>query len=372
MASPNKDLTMAEAGRSRLRDALRIVAVWLAVALLFLPQFLMLNASKPQPDPLPVVLYGNLVVFGLWAALTPLVLRLAARWPIERRRAAPRIATHMLFATGVSLMHLGVMALLLWPTLPDGVPMDRLFVSLAVGTEATNMLLYFGVLAAGHALSYLARYQASERAHAQARLSALRAQLHPHFLFNTLNALSELVHRDAALADRLILRLADLLRRTLAGSGAHEVTLAEELDFTRAYLDIQQALMGDRLRTRFDVPTALLAARVPNMLLQPLIENAIRHGLSARRRGGALQVAARIDDDGGALLIDVTDDGAGPPPGHREGIGLGNTRARLATLYGDAAGLDVEPLAPGFRARVRLPLHLTTRTADDPPAHADR
>lgn len=339
--------------RAPWRRALLVTAVWFAVSLLFLPQALLINAASKQA-PWPIVAGSNLAIFLLWALLTPLVLRLAERLPLGRGRWRHGLALHLAAAVALSLLHVLLMTALHLPGLPDQVPVLRLYLSLLTGLGATNVLLYFGIVAVGHAQAYLARFRAGERARAQAQLAALRAQLHPHFLFNTLNALSELVHRDARLAERLILRLSELLRRVLVSGDAQELTLAEELDFSRAYLDIQQALMGERLRVSIDVADALLAARVPNMLLQPLVENAIRHGLAKHRAGGTLRIAAA--GRGGRLQIDVEDDGAGAQGAWREGIGLSNTRARLAALYGEAAALDCLPLEPGFRVRVGLPL----------------
>jgi two-component system LytT family sensor kinase len=335
------------------RHALVIAAAWFAASLMFLPQSLLLDAQRPKANPFWVVAASNLSVFMLWAVLTPLVVRLAARHPFGRGRPGAALAIHAGFALAFSLGHVLVITLLHYPFVAGRPPFFLLAVNFLVGLGATNVLLYFGVVGAGHALAYLARYREAERVRANAQLAALRAQLHPHFLFNALNAISELVHRDPALADRLLLRLADLLRRVLAAGDVHEVTLAEELAFSRAYLEIQEALMGDRLVVDYDVPDALAHARVPSLLLQPLLENAIRHGLAARRAGGRLRIAARAA--GPVLEVEVVDDGAGSEAAPRDGIGLANTRARLATLYGDAGRLEAGPANPGFRARVLLP-----------------
>ncbi len=350
-----------------MRQALAVAGVWFAVSLLFLPQMLVINAGKPVPDPVLRVAAANLVLFLLWALLTPLVLHLAERFPLERGRRARRLAQHLGLAIAVSAVHLlGMLALLpLLGAAPAG--LAGLAVGLLVGTGATNVLMYGAVLSAGHALTYLARWRAVEHARAQAHLASLRAQLRPHFLFNTLNALGELVHRDPALAEHLVLRLSELLRRSFADTGADAVTLAEELDFTRAYLDIQQALMGERLAIRIDVPDALLAARLPSMLLQPLTENAIRHGLSTLRSGGTMRIDAAAE--AGMLVIAVSDDGRGPLAGAADGVGLRNTRSRLAALYGAAGTLQTQALSPGFRATVRLPLTLDGAPRDAAPAH---
>ena len=353
---------MTNGAESTLRfgthHVLAIAGTWFAVSLLFLPQMLVINGSRPAPDPFLSVVYSNLILFLLWAALTPSVLRLADRFPIERGHRAGRIALHLVFALVASIVHLSGMILLLLPLGTADSGLAELALGLLVGTGATNVLMYGAVVSVGHALAYLSRFRAVERTRAQAHLASLRAQLRPHFLFNTLNALSELVHRDPSLAEHLILRLSDLLRRSFADSAEEEVTIAEELDFTRAYLDIQQALMGGRLTIRIAAHDTLRSARVPSMLLQPLTENAIRHGLSTVRRGGTLHI--EVYEDSAMLVIAVSDDGRGPIAPTAEGIGVRNTRSRLAALYGTAGTLVTETLRPGFRATVRLPLHTST------------
>jgi LytS/YehU family sensor histidine kinase len=179
----------------------------------------------------------------------------------------------------------------------------------------------------------------------------LRAQLQPHFLFNTLNALAELVHADPHLAESLLLRLSQLLRRALDGDGQRRVTLREELDFLDDYLAIQHALFGERLQLRRDVDARALDAQLPPMLLQPLVENALRHGLGPRREGGTLSLSARLTPDG--LVFEVADDGVGIRGGLVEGVGLRNTRERLSTEFGADASLQVES-APGEGCRVSL------------------
>lgn len=341
---------------ARWQGVASLVAVWAAVSLMFVPQALVINASRPQPAPVGAVLAGNAAIFVLWTMLTPLVMALARRWPLDRGRVAASLWRHMVAAVVVALAHVAAMTALHWPFLGRQTPPFALFVNVLAGLGATNVLMYGAVVAAGHARAYLDRYRAGERARADARLAALRAQLQPHFLFNTLNALAELVHRDPPLAERLVLRLSDLLRRTLATGEAHEVTLAEELAFCRAYLDIQSALMGPRLQCRIDVPASLDAARVPTMLLQPLVENAIRHGLAPSRSGGAVTISAHEAD--GNLHVVVRDDGLGGV-GAADGIGLRNTRARLRTLYGDEALLEAGAASPrGWIVHASLPLRL--------------
>jgi LytS/YehU family sensor histidine kinase len=180
----------------------------------------------------------------------------------------------------------------------------------------------------------------------------LNMQLQPHFLFNTLNTIAEMVHEDPDKADAMIAGLSDLLRRSLDLGAAPDVTLAEEIDLVTRYLDIQRARFGDRLQVRIAIDGAAADARVPALLLQPLVENAITHGLAARLDAGRIDIDASVN--GTDVVIDVTDDGPGMENGSAtpERIGLGNTRARLHAAYGDRARLDLFP-APGRGTRVR-------------------
>ncbi len=202
----------------------------------------------------------------------------------------------------------------------------------------------------------------------QAQLEVLRMQLQPHFLFNTLHAISSLMHRDVELADRMIARLGELLRATLDHAGAAEVSLQSELDFIAPYLEIEQARLGPRLQVRLDIDPETLDAAVPNLLLQPLVENAIRHGIAPQRGPGLIEIVSRRHN--GRLQVRVCDTGAGLPNETplKEGLGLGNTRARLEHLYGDAHVFRIAPApsGPGVEVTLELPFReIDTRNSDD-------
>jgi LytS/YehU family sensor histidine kinase len=184
----------------------------------------------------------------------------------------------------------------------------------------------------------------------------LRMQLQPHFLFNTLHTISALMHRDVKRADSMIAALSDLLRMSLRTTGTQEVPLREEVEFLERYIEIMSLRFGDRLVVTVDVDPAILDARVPTLLLQPLVENAIQHGLEPQVEGGRLTVTARRDD--GQLVLEVTDTGAGLGGStHGSGFGLTQVRERLATLHGSGAGFMLEPAPPrGTRATIRLPV----------------
>jgi LytS/YehU family sensor histidine kinase len=199
---------------------------------------------------------------------------------------------------------------------------------------------------------------------AQAELQALRMQLHPHFLFNTLHAVSMLNFSDVDAANRMLVRLSDLLRMSLDTAGRQHVTLREELDFLRKYLEIEQTRFQDRLRVDFDVDQNLLDVEVPNLVLQPLVENAIRHGVSKISAAGLIEVTAHQHE--GRVYLRVCDNGPGLPPHwsleHNTRIGLSTTVARLQQLYGAAHRFTIEPRAEGGTcAEIVLPLHEAVR-----------
>lgn len=223
--------------------------------------------------------------------------------------------------------------------------------------------IYLALVSMAHALYYSRR--SKEREHrslelearlAQARLEALKMQLQPHFLFNALNAIAALVHKDAEAADEMLAALSDFLRMVLETTGAQELPLSRELALVERYLAIEHARFGDRLRYHLDVTPETEPALVPAFLLQPLVENAVRHGLEPRPGAGSLSIRARRNE--GALHLSVADDGVGLAPGKptREGIGLENTRARLRELYQGAATLELRN-GSGVTVEITLPFH---------------
>ncbi|NUQ12873.1 MAG: histidine kinase, partial [Gemmatimonadaceae bacterium] len=196
----------------------------------------------------------------------------------------------------------------------------------------------------------------------QARLQALRLQLQPHFLFNTLNTITALVHRDPPGAERMVTGLSELLRASLGTAGEQEVRLDRELEILRHYLDIQLVRFPDRLSVRFEIDPAANEALVPSLLLQPLAENAIKHGITPRAAAGHLSIGAWRRD--GTLVLEVSDDGVGVAPGEplTEGVGLGNARARLASLYGAGHRFEAGPRDEGgFRVSVEIPFRVEPR-----------
>jgi two-component system LytT family sensor kinase len=231
-----------------------------------------------------------------------------------------------------------------------------------IRNAGVNLPVYAGFVLAWHALAYyresrdrqLKAAQLEALLH-QSQLEALRSQLNPHFLFNSLHSIAELVHQEPKLAERSIVRLGELLRRVLETSKSAELTLGEELDFIRGYVEIEEMRLGERLRVVWDVDPSALPTRVPSLILQPLVENAIQHGIAPVATPGTLTVRAHRRD--GLLEIEIGDDGPGvSQPGARsQGIGIANTRARLQALYGDRHGFELRQ-QDGFVVSLRIPV----------------
>ncbi len=317
----------------------------------------------------------TLAEYGLWALLTPLVFGLARRFRIERDGWAARLALHLglglVVAMAMGAVTRGAIRPLLSPELAAARPWT--FEGMVGGLWFLDeFIIYVAVLAAGLARDALLRLRQREgeasrlladrvRLEAQlteARLSALRMQLNPHFLFNTLNAVSALVERDPAGVRTMIARLSSLLRRVLDDGGASLVPLRDEVAFLRDYLDVQRVRFQGRLEVEEDLGPDVLDALVPPLLLQPLVENAVGHGVGRIEDGvGTIRLAAHRQSD--RLVLSVQDDGPGldaAPAPTRTGVGLANTRARLDALYGDAGTLALEPAdGGGVVATVALP-----------------
>jgi two-component system LytT family sensor kinase len=305
----------------------------------------------------------------LWGAFTPLVAWFARRYRFERGVWPRSLAVHVAVAAIlIPVIKIGFDLIAMPLTSPfRGFSWEKLFRSVE-STYDTGALLYAVVVVVEHATNYYARYQAGlikasqlQTQLIQAQLQALKMQLHPHFLFNTLHTISALVHEDPDTAERTITRLGELLRLFLANSTIHEVPLREELRILDLYLEIERARFEDRLRVHYEVPAALREATVPNLVLQPLVENAIRHGVGRNAGPGWVSIAA--ESYGDTLVLRITDNGAGfkedaPKPAH-QGMGLSITRGRLESLYGPQQSLALRNLpSGGVEARITMPLRI--------------
>lgn len=296
----------------------------------------------------------------MWALLAPAILWLAIRLPFDQGRLLRNLVLHVLAGIAFATTHFFLEYLLGQSV--EFFPTRSLSAAPFINQFYINVITYWLIVGVANLIEYSRRSQEREvrasqlEAHlADARLQALKMQLHPHFLFNTLHAITTLMHRDVDAAERMLARLSELLRITLDSAGAQEVSLKEELEFLEQYLEIQRIRFGDRLRIELNVDPETLDARVPNLILQPLVENAIRHGIAPKAGAGWIGVSSRRLD--GQLELVVEDDGRGLPAGDEDaGVGLSNTRARLRELYGDAQRLEmVASSAGGALARVTIP-----------------
>jgi signal transduction histidine kinase len=297
-------------------------------------------------------------VWAIWALLTPVVFGAAARFPLDRGRLRRVLPVHLAVALGIvlagALAATAVAMALGWPA-GEGHGWGTMLQRYLARRLHVNLLIYAALVGAHHALVYHRRLREREAAAAElrtrlaeAQLQSLRTQLQPHFLFNTLNAVSVLALKgDTQSVVRMVSRLSDLLRLTLDGAPGQEVSLRQELAVLERYVDIERVRFPDRLEVRVDADPETHDALVPSLLLQPLVENAIRHGIA--QTVGAGRVHVRAERREGRLWMEVRDTGPGFPPAgaQREGIGLANVRARLACLYGEEGRFTLENAPEG-------------------------
>jgi signal transduction histidine kinase len=315
-------------------------------------------------------LLQDLPTWAGFAALVPGVLYVCRRRPLVRGRIARNLPPHLLAMLAFTAIHIVAVGLVYeWLFHAGPEPLGWRLRQQTFFYCAVEFLIYWAVVGIVHALAFHDEARAGELAQArleqglaEARLEALRAQLEPHFLFNTLNAISTLaLKRDHDGVIRTVGRLGELLRATLDSRRAHEIPLAEELALLEPYLDIQKTRFGDRVALELDAAPDTLDALVPTLLLQPLVENALQHGIEKGTGRGRVAIVARRA--GGTLEIAVSDDGPGfaAAPRHA-GIGLANTERRLRALHGDDAVLERgEAAGGGACVRVMLPLRTRAR-----------
>jgi len=328
-------------------------------------------------DPMDIYVGGLLVLnFVYWfipAAFAPVIFFLVQRYRIDQDRLKA-IAVHACAALIFTLVHaagmVGVRALL-WG--PPSLGWLTAFQRLHLTNLDWLLMTYTTVAGFTYAMGYYREVQARTVQEAQlqtrlieARLKTLQAELHPHFLFNTLHAISTLVHTNPDAADRMISRLSDLLRLTFDRSGAPRIPLQEELEFLQKYLEIEQTRFQDRLTVQFEIDPATLDADVPRLILQPIVENAIKHGVSPRSGPGFVKISSRIDGD--RVWLEVRDNGVGLSGSarsqFRSGVGLSNTRDRLECLYGEAQTLEFSEGDGGLTVRIALPLQRSPLPAE--------
>lgn len=312
----------------------------------------------------------NCVYWYAWALFTPPIVWLSQRFRFERQGLLRAVAVHLPAVVFFSLAHIAVMQGAQWWLVTwDGGEFQ--WWSAAQRAALLNfdweMMTYWAIVGLSHALLYYresrdraVRTAQLETRLVEAQLLTLQQQLHPHFLFNTLHAVSTLMHRDVAAADRTLMRLSDLLRLTLERLGEQEVTLASELEFLGKYLDIERMRFADRLVVRFDISPAAEHAVVPTLLLQPLVENAIKHGVARKSGAGHIDITAHREHD--KLWIEIRDDGVGLSEDAlvalHKGIGVSTTRARLQHQFGADFRFEFHRLSQGVAVIVVVPWRL--------------
>jgi two-component system, LytTR family, sensor kinase len=329
----------------------------------------------------------NITYWYAWAVLVPGILWLARRYRFERGTWKRAAAVHCLGVLAFTFTH-ALITIAARTVIIDGMGggealLGRSFQFWVAFRELFflnfdwEMMTYWAVVGLSHALDFHRESQEREltAAHletrlAEANLQALQRQLHPHFLFNTLHTISALMHRDTEAADAMLERLGDLLRLTLERIGMQQVRLKDEIDFVDKYLEIERARFGDRLRVHFDIDARILDASVPNLLLQPLVENAVRHGIARKVGGGQVEIVAQREGD--RLRLMIRDDGVGMPADTlrlvNKGVGLSNTRSRLEHLYGDAQSFEFHrPPDGGLAVTIEIPFSVMSESDGEPP-----
>jgi two-component system, LytTR family, sensor kinase len=336
-----------------------IVVIWTLFGLFLVSQTGLAFSRRDYPVDWQRIFSAELAFAYSWAALTPLVLWLARRFPLDRDHWLRSLAVHVFASLLIGLATRGFRDLMFFYFVDNPeikLSFIKLFLNVYLFFDYGSMI-YWLILLVSYAFNYYRRYREGEikttrleAQLAQAELQALKMQLNPHFLFNTLHSVSALVHKDAEAADKMIARLGDFLRLTLDSAGAQEVPLQQELEFLRCYLDIERIRFKDRLTVQMNIEPQALRARLPNLILQPIVENAIRHGIATRTSHGRIEIEARRYN--GILHVQVTDNGPGLPSNGNsgslfKGVGLSNTKARLQQLYGEEHRLDLSNTSKG-------------------------
>lgn len=359
----SRTVEIEEKGKRGFLWWIAVAGFWTFIALLYGNQTYFFMRAEGMYHQWWLIIVWQILVWNTWTALTPLILWAGRRFPIEWASWKRGVLMHLPICALVSCINIAVFTTLYISMRPFDVyqnvatPFSHQYYEKLLSRFPLDFLIYSAILGVGYALDYYDKYR-ERKSHAeqlesqlaQAQLETLKMQLQPHFLFNTLHAISSLVRdEENKVAVNMIAGLSGLLRHSLENIGKQEVSLREELEFLELYLDIQQMRFSDRLKVEMNVEPQTLDAAVPNLILQPLVENAIRHGISQQVAGGRIELSTRSEN--GLLEIKVSDDGEGL---HHEwrlessgGIGLANTKARLEQLYGAEHRFQVRNRAGG-------------------------
>src|SRR5262245_19136281 len=358
----SSDASVMRASRLLQRRWFRVVlvmAAWTVFASFLTSQMYLAYSRREMAIAWQRIFFVELIYAYIWAALTPLILSLARRFPIERGSWLRSLLVHVGASVFIGFAPRVLHDVMLVSFLADTsrLSVGRLLLNVYFMTDY-GVMIYWLILLISYAFNYQRRYREGEVRTtrlegqlAQAQLQPLKMQLHPHFLFNTLHSISALIYKDPTAAEKMIARLGDFLRLTLENAGAQEISLQQEIEFLKCYLEIERIRFADRLTVQMNIEPQALDARLPNLILQPIVENAIRHGIAPRTSPGRIEIEARRSN--GTLQVQVTDNGPGLPSDSnsgtivKEGVGLANTQARLKQLYGDDHRLDLANVASG-------------------------
>lgn len=337
--------------------------VWTLLAVMSASQVVAERLYEGRPAEWERVFTRTLADWYTCAVFTPAIFWLVRRVPPSSRHPARTLLVYPAAAASFILLKSALFAAVARVLSPGAAPP---WTRVVAGNVFALTLTFAGITVIVVALEHQRRAREKElRASrlearlAEVQVQALRAQLNPHFLFNALNALSALIHSDPAAADRMVVRLGELLRAALDAGDAPEVPLRDEIRLVERYLEVMKVRLGERLRVEIEVEPGVLDAHVPNLLLQPLVENAVLHGIGGHPGAGRLRIAARRDEEW--LMLEVRDDGPGIAPGAAERVGLGNTRLRLRQLYDDRHRISLErPEGGGTRVAIAVPYRVHT------------
>jgi two-component sensor histidine kinase len=331
---------------------------WAALALFDATQIVVSMRAMGMQHHWWTLFFTTMAPWAVWAAATPLALALLRRYPLPSR--APRNwALHALACLAVGAVWTAFAAALEHTLNPFAYPKGAdpflpLWKSRFIGSLVGDIILYGSIATLSVTFATRQRLSQQRELLAQAQLAALRLQLEPHFIFNALNAVTGLIREkkdNEAIAT--VAALGDLLRRVTDRSDRQLVALEDEVAFLCKYLEIQQVRFAERLQVRLEIPPALALAQVPDLILQPLVENAIKHGIARRAKGGLLRVTASREGD--VLTLAVFNEGPALDTGGQDGVGLSNTRQRLQALYGERQSLELRDTVQGVLATLTLP-----------------
>jgi two-component system LytT family sensor kinase len=357
------------------RTIILVFLGWTLFGVFFALQNYVNAAYVGQPLFFPGALVSWLICGYAWAMLTPLVIYLARKFPLERPKLKQNLPLHLFAAFAAAFLHLSIFILaqqLFFGNEQKPFVFWQSFQRLSAFEFHVDLLVYWILVGIWHLREINRRYLERERETArlaletaqletklaEARLDALKMQLHPHFLFNTLNSISVLMLEDVPAANKMLVRLSELLRVALKSESVREVSLEAELEFLRGYLEIEQTRFQDRLTVEFAIEKETLDARIPNLILQPIVENAIRHGIALRAEAGKILIESRRKN--GFVELIVSDNGAGSrnSSANLNGIGLKNTRERLEKLYGKHQEFEIiSGASGGWQVKIKIPYH---------------